>query len=71
MNILQDELRGMIDVPDVVLLKKFTYLSAGDLGTWLCPSLTMMNAGMRFLKEDSCGRTSPSHPYTIRQNTTS
>jgi hypothetical protein len=31
MNILQGELRGLIDMPDVVLLKKFSYLSAEDL----------------------------------------
>jgi hypothetical protein len=31
MNILQGELRGLIDMPDVVLLKKLSYLSAQDL----------------------------------------
>jgi hypothetical protein len=56
MNILQGEMRGLIDMPDVVLLKKFSYLS---------PFLTMMNGGMRFLRVESCGRTPPSRLYTI------
>jgi len=31
MNTIQGELRGLIDMPDVVLLKKFSYLSVEDL----------------------------------------
>lgn len=31
MKMLQGELRGLIDMPDIVLLKKFSYISAEDL----------------------------------------